>query len=106
MDRTRGHYVPLNHGQTSTDSNESNLKLQLNLAKENRKQKISHNVDKISNMSTEAGETLYNSYSKFDPDQYQENSPEWQLAILRYLVDMKQNGHFVQEIRVDEVICF
>ena len=104
LDRTRDQYVPLNPGQTSTDSNESNLKLQLHQAKENRKQKISHNFDKISTMSTEAGETRYNSNSKFNLDQYQENSPEWQLAILRHLVDMKENGHYVQEIIVDKVI--
>ena len=104
LDRTRDQYVPLNHGQTSTDSSGSNLKLQLHQAKENRKQKISHNFDKMSTLSNEAGETLYNSYSKFNPDQYEENSPEWQLAILRHLVDMKENGHYVQEITVDKVI--
>ena len=46
---------------------------------------------------------LYNSYRKFNPDQYRENSPEWQMAIRQYLLDMRKNGHHVNEVTVDKV---
>ena len=79
------------------------------MAIENKQQNFSTenpNFENMSPLSKLTEETLYNSYRTFNPDQYQENSPEWQLAVLRYLVDMKENGHFVQEILVDKVICF
>ena len=46
---------------------------------------------------------VYNSYSQFNPGQFKENSPEWQMAMLHYLIDMKMNGHKIQEVSVDEV---
>ena len=46
---------------------------------------------------------VYNSYSTFNPGQFKENSPEWQMAMLRYLMDMKMNGHKIQEVSMDEV---
>ena len=46
---------------------------------------------------------MYNSYHKFNPGQFEENSPEWQMAMLQYLMDMKENGHNVQEVSVDKV---
>ena len=50
-----------------------------------------------------APKKVYNSYSQFNPGQFQENSPEWQMAMLHYLIDMKMNGHKIQEVSVDEV---
>ena len=47
---------------------------------------------------------MYNSFRKFNPGQYEENSPEWQIAMLQYLLDMKKHGHKVQEVSVDKVI--
>ena len=93
--RTGGQPIPLSHGQTNPHLNGS--KIQHNVGMGKNKQNFSSEL---------TGDTLYNSYRTFNPDQYQENSPEWQLAILRYLVDMKENGHFVQEISVDKVISF
>ena len=46
---------------------------------------------------------VYNSYSTFNPGQFKENSPEWQMAMLHYLMDMKLNGHKIQEVSMDEV---
>ena len=46
---------------------------------------------------------VYNSYSTFNPGQFKENSPEWQMAMLHYLMDMKMNGHKIQEVSMDEV---
>ena len=46
---------------------------------------------------------VYNSYQKFNPGKYSENSPEWQMAMLHYLIDMKKHGHDVQEVSVDKV---
>ena len=46
---------------------------------------------------------VYNSYHKFNPGKYAENSPEWQMAMLHYLLDMKKHGHDVQEVSVDKV---
>ena len=46
---------------------------------------------------------LYDSYRKFNPDQYAENSPEWQKAIHQYLLDMRKNGHYIQEVNIDKV---
>ena len=59
---------------------------------------------KTSTPSMSNGGKLYNSYRKFNPDQYQENSPEWQMAIHQYLLDMRKNGHYVNEVTVDKVI--
>ena len=39
----------------------------------------------------------YNSYQKFNPGQYEENSPKWQIAMLQYLMDMKRHGRKIQE---------
>ena len=46
---------------------------------------------------------MYNSYHKFNPGQFEENSAEWQMAMLQYLLDMKNNGHNVQEVSFDKV---
>ena len=46
---------------------------------------------------------VYNSYSQFNPGQFKENSPEWQMAMLHYLIDMKMNGHKIKTVSVDEV---
>ena len=56
-----------------------------------------------SSLATRQDANIYNSYHKFNPGQYEENSPEWQMAMLQYLLDMKNNGHNVQEISVDKV---
>ena len=57
-----------------------------------------------SSISTRQESNIYNSYHKFNPGQFEENSPEWQMAMLQYLLDMKDNGHNVQEVSVDKVI--
>ena len=46
---------------------------------------------------------VYNSYSQFNPGQFKENSPQWQMAMLHYLIDMKMNGHKIKTVSVDEV---
>ena len=62
-------------------------------------------LDKTSSsISTRQESNIYNSYHKFNPGQFEENSPEWQMAMLQYLLDMKDNGHNVQEVTVDKVI--
>ena len=53
-----------------------------------------------------APDTVYNSYTRFNPGQFKENSPEWQAAMLHYLMDMRNNGHHIQEVSVDEVTQF
>ena len=63
----------------------------------NRKQ------DKTSISSIKTGRISYDSYRKFNPDQYVENSPEWQKAIHQYLLDMRKNGHYIQEVNIDKV---
>ena len=45
----------------------------------------------------------YNSWNTYNPGQFKENSPEWQMAMLQYLIDMKMNGHKIQEVSFDEV---
>jgi hypothetical protein len=45
----------------------------------------------------------HNSWNTYNPGQFKENSPEWQLAMLHYLIDMKMNGHKIQEVSADEV---
>ena len=45
----------------------------------------------------------YNSYRKYNPDQFLENSAEWQMAMIRYLLDMKNNGYDVKEVKMDKV---
>ena len=53
-----------------------------------------------------ASDTVYNSYTRFNPGQFKENSPEWQATMLHYLMDMRNNGHHIQEVSVDEVTQF
>ena len=50
-----------------------------------------------------ASDAVYNSYTRFNPGQFKENSPEWQATMLHYLMDMRNNGHHIQEVSVDEV---
>ena len=50
-----------------------------------------------------ASDTFYNSYTRFNPGQFKENSPERQATMLQYLMDMRNNGHHIQEVSVDEV---
>ena len=48
--------------------------------------------------------TAYNSYKQFNPGQYDEGSPEWQMSMIRYLLDMKNHGHKIHEVTLDKVI--
>ena len=45
----------------------------------------------------------YNSYGRFDPGRYEEHSPEWNLAMIRFLLDMKRHGHGINELVLDRV---
>ena len=45
----------------------------------------------------------YNSYSKFNPDQFEKNSPDWHLAMLQFLLDMKEQGHQINEVVANRV---
>lgn len=45
----------------------------------------------------------YNSYDRFRPDQYGKGTPEWEMAMLQYLLDMKQNGHKIKEVETNKV---
>ena len=47
---------------------------------------------------------VYNSYLKYHPRQLWENSPEGQMAILRYLLDMRKNNYKLEEVEMDKVI--
>ena len=49
-------------------------------------------------------EKVYNSYNQFNPDQFEEKSPQWQMAMIRYLLDMKIHGHKIQEVATNMVI--
>ena len=60
------------------------------------------NRNPVKEMKPHGGQ-LYNSYRKFNPDQYRENSPQWKMVIHQYLLDMRQNGHHVNEVTVDKV---
>ena len=53
--------------------------------------------------SAKNGKKHYNSYQKYNPDQYLQNSAGWQMAMIRYLLDMKNNGYHVKEVKVDKV---
>ena len=48
----------------------------------------------------------YNSINRFNPGQYEEYSPEWKLAMLQYLLDMKANGHQLKEVEINLVRDF
>ena len=64
--------------------------------------KINQLIPRHNSMSA-ASDTVYNSYTRFNPGQFKENSPEWQATMLHYLMDMRNNGHHIQEVSVDEV---
>lgn len=44
----------------------------------------------------------YDSYDKFNPDQYKKGSPEWNQAMINYLLDMKKHGENV-DVNSDEL---
>ena len=67
--------------------------------------KINQLIPRHNSMSA-ASDTVYNSYTRFNPGQFKENSPEWQATMLHYLMDMRNNGHHIQEVSVDEVTQF
>jgi len=46
----------------------------------------------------------YDSLLKFKPNDFAENSPEWNLAMIQYLLDMKKNGHKIREIESSKVL--
>ena len=43
----------------------------------------------------------YNSYDKFNPDQYEKGSVEWNNAMINYLLDMKSHGENVDSGRLN-----
>ena len=46
---------------------------------------------------------IYDSFRKFDPSRFVENSPEWNMAMIKYLIDMKNHGHKIKEIETTKV---
>lgn len=46
---------------------------------------------------------VYNSYEQFNPGRFEENSPQWQIAMLHYLIDMKKHGDKLQEASLNKV---
>ena len=40
----------------------------------------------------------YDSYDKFNPDQFEKGSQEWNQAMINYLLDMKQNGENINHL--------
>lgn len=47
---------------------------------------------------------IYDSYRKFQPNKFPENSPQWNMAMIQYLLDMKKNGHKIKEIETTKVL--
>lgn len=45
----------------------------------------------------------YDSYDKFNPDQYQKGSVEWNNAMINYLLDMKMHGENVDSGRLNDM---
>lgn len=45
----------------------------------------------------------YNLFQKHNPDQFEEGSPKWHMAMIKYLMDMKNNGHKIHEVVMDKV---
>lgn len=43
------------------------------------------------------------SYSKFNPGQFEEDSADWHLAMLQFLLDMKEKGHHIKEVVSNKV---
>ena len=41
-----------------------------------------------------------------DPSQYPEGSPEWNMAMIRLLLDLKTKGHRISEFRTNQVRSF
>ena len=49
------------------------------------------------------GGSVYDSFRKFDPSRFAENTPEWNMAMIKYLIDMKNHGHKIKEIETTKV---
>ena len=43
----------------------------------------------------------YDSYDKFNPDQYEKGSVEWNNAMINYLLDMKMHGENMDSGRLN-----
>ncbi len=46
----------------------------------------------------------YNSFATFNPNQFAENSPEWNMAMIKYLLDMKKHGHAIKEVVAEKEV--
>jgi len=53
--------------------------------------------------SGSGGGSVYDSFRKFDPTRFAENTPEWNMAMIKYLIDMKNHGHKIKEIETTKV---
>lgn len=57
------------------------------------------NVKTLSDMVTrKTRNDNYDSYQKFNLDKYEKDSPEWNIAMIKYLLDMKKHGHEIKEL--------
>ena len=86
----------LHHSQCLELKSESSRKNEKMNGGNRKQEKTSLSSMKIERMS-------YDSYRKFNPDQYVENSPKWQKSIYQYILDMRKNGHYIQEVNINKV---
>ena len=42
-------------------------------------------------------ERRYDSFDKYNPDQYEKGSADWSNAMMHYLLDMKMNGENIKD---------
>jgi hypothetical protein len=54
----------------------------------------------FANASNFCSKAVYDSFLKLKPNQFPESSPEWNAVMIRYLLDMKKNGHKINEIEM------
>ena len=92
--------LPRTRVGTSIKSSNGGKRKALDLSKA-AKHPVPHGINE--RMSSD-DKKAYNSYKQFNPGQYEEGSPEWQMAMIRYLLDMKNHGHKIHEVTLDKVI--
>jgi hypothetical protein len=79
------------------------LDMDENLSRKSRRADLISNSNSNNNNNNKG---VYDSFRKFDPSRFVENSPEWKMAMIKYLIDMKNHGHKIQEIETTKVTFF
>ena len=58
---------------------------------------VSKRLRRIAEEEADPEDGEYNSYERFQLDELPQKSPAWKIAMINFLLDMKKNGHTINE---------